>query len=269
MALLKDSLQQYLDEITSYPLLSAEQEVALAQRVVDGDAAARDEMIRANLRLVVSVAKTYTNRGFSLSDLVEEGNLGLIKAVEKFDPSEKCRFSTYATWWIKQSIRKAIGTLNRTVHVPAYILTFARKWKHVTEALNLSLGRAPSSEEVLNHIFSESPKTQIPKRQLPPANLLNDPSAAPADHQILDQCEDPRACSPQDEITRSVDLEKIHDLLPQLSQRDQLLLQLRYGLDGHAGMNLTEVGRILGLTRERVRQLERTVLEKLHRSLSR
>lgn len=267
MVIIKDSIQQYLDDITECPLLNAEEEKALALRVTQGDPAARDQMIRANLRLVVSVAKSYANRGVPLSDLVEEGNLGLIKAVEKFDPAENCRFSTYATWWIKQAIRRSISKLSRQVHIPAYVVTFAKKWKEAAEALSISLGRAATSSEIIERITTQNPLTQVPKKGIDNGTILADLNLTPADPVALEGCSDPHSASPADEMAKSADIERIHDLLEGLSERDHQLLEWRYGLAGNEPMSLTEIGRIWGVTRERIRQLEKQVLERFHRRL--
>lgn len=259
-------LETYLQEINEVPLLTAEQERELGRRVQNGDADAREHMIRANLRLVVSIAKLYAERGLSLNDLIMEGNVGLVKAVEKFDPGAGCRFSTYGTWWIKQAIRRALVNQGPSVRVPGYMAEMISKWRHVSGALNYSMGRVPSVEEVANELGIPQETWSQLRRAIRSstqgADVSLDAASTPRD-----LVADERSETPDEKVVHEDLLRRLQALLTSLDEREATILRLRYGLDGQEGepMTLKEIGQVVGLTRERVRQIEREALEKLQR----
>jgi RNA polymerase primary sigma factor len=229
---------------------------------------ARERMIRANLRLVVSVAKRYTDRGLSLPDLIAEGNVGLMKAAEKFDPAAGCRFSTYGTWWIKQSIRRALTNTVKAVRVPSYMTEIISKWRSVSQELSYRLGRLPNVEEVAEELG-------VPKKNWPLLKRTIQISGMGA-HISLDvlsthqeTVEDPNAKTPEDEMMTLDLLRRMSELLDTMNEREATILRLRYGLDKDcAPMTLRSIGEIVGLTRERVRQIERDALRKLYDVMS-
>lgn len=258
-------LETYLLEINETPLLTAEQERELARRIQRGDAQAREHMIRANLRLVVSIAKMYADRGLSLQDLIAEGNIGLVKAVEKFDPDAGCRFSTYATWWIKQSIRRALVNTVKSVRVPSYMAEMISKWRVVSHELTFSLGRAPTVEEVALELGIPEESWPLLKRTIQSSSLGAQVSL---DRLTMHQetVEDLNSKSPDEHLLDEDLLRRLDGLLQVIDEREATILRLRYGLGDDAAEPLTlkEIGKIVGLTRERVRQIERDALRKLY-----
>lgn len=258
-------LETYLVEINETPLLTADQEKDLGRRIQSGDLEAREHMIRANLRLVVSIAKIYSERGLSLQDLIAEGNIGLMKAAEKFDPNAGCRFSTYATWWIKQSIRRALVNTVKSVRVPSYMTELISKWRVVSQELAFALGRTPSVEEVARELDIPSDNWGLLKRTIQTSSLGAQISLERLSAN-QDTVEDENTRSPE-ELTLNEDLlARMGDLLDVIDEREATILRLRYGLanDGAEPMTLKEIGKIVGLTRERVRQIERDALKKLY-----
>jgi len=258
-------LEAYLNDISKIPLLTADEEKALAIRVRKGDAAAREAMTVANLRLVVSIAKLYVNRGLSFMDLIEEGNIGLLKAVERFDPKAETRFSTYATWWIKQSIRRAITNTVKTVRIPAYMVEIISQWKSATTELASELGRQPSVAEVANHIKIPVEKVNVIKRIVRAAMNANQPVSLDLAYSGGDDViEDQSMKMPDEEFFDQYDKDKLQQYLAVLTDREADILRMRYGLTTGEPMTLEQIGNKMGLTRERIRQIEDEALRKLH-----
>ncbi len=257
-------LDSYLTAINEVPLLKPEEEISLAERIAAGDMAAREHMIRANLRLVVSIAKNYVSRGLTFMDLIEEGNIGLMKAVEKFDPAAECRFSTYATWWIKQGIRRALVNTVKTVRVPSYMSEIVSRWKATAMELNYKLGRAPTSAEIAEEL--ELPENNwdvvrdtVTANSHPTFSINEDASSVFAEH-----LEDTRILPPDEEIFTNMEIKRVQELLGAIDEREAAILRLRYGLDDSKPMTLKAIGEQIGLTRERVRQMEQEALRKLY-----
>ena len=259
-------LDTYLAGINEVPLLTPEEEIRLATRIQRGDLAAREHMIRANLRLVVSIAKMYSERGLSLQDLIAEGNIGLMKAAEKFDPDAGCRFSTYGSWWIKQAIRRALTNSVMSVRVPGYMAELISRWKQVASELNFRLGRTPNVEEVAQELGIPEESWRLLKQ-----TIQTSASGPQVSLDVLttnqETVEDERGGAPDEEIQHADLLRRLRDLLDSIDEREATVLRLRYGLsdEGAEPMTLKEIGKVVGLTRERVRQIEREALIKLYR----
>ena len=258
-------LETYLQEINEVSLLTADEEKALGQRVQQGDLAAREHLIRANLRLVVSIAKLYSDRGLALQDLIAEGNIGLLKAAEKFDPDAGCRFSTYGSWWIKQAIRRALTNTVQQVRVPGYMAELISKWRVVGRELTYRLGRAPSVEEVARELGIPPESWRLLKQTIQ-TTVAGTQVSLDVMTQTQETVEDSKQEAPDEEIVQADLLERLRDLLDDIDEREATILRLRYGLDeGTEPMTLKEIGQVIGLTRERVRQIERETLSKLYR----
>jgi len=249
-------------------LLNAEQERELARRIHSGDHEAREQMIRANLRLVVSIAKIYVNRGLGFMDLIEEGNMGLLKAVEKFDPDAGCRFSTYATWWIKQSIRRSLINSVKTVRIPSYMVELIGRLRTAQMQLTDDLERAPTIEELAEFLELPTDNVTAIRRAIATNQGLAQPIPIAANDGSGDLISDDRTPPPDQVILEQNQLERLKELVDQLSERDALILQLRYGLSGEPPKTLKEIGGKVGLTRERVRQMEQHALQRLNRILA-
>lgn len=261
-------LETYLREINETPLLSADEEKDLAQRIEQGDGDARDQMVRANLRLVVNIARSYTGKGLGLQDLIEEGNLGLLRAVEGFDPSMNTRFSTYASYWIKQSIKRALVNTAKTIRIPAYMVELLAKWRRATAKLQEEFGRAPTQEEVAKELGLPKKKLNIIKKAIRIYNSAPQTDQAENGWSIDEMLMDSRAKSPDTEMVETDDLHHVLDLLSKMDQREATVLRMRFGLDDEQPRTLKEIGEKLGLTRERVRQIESEALHKLSESLT-
>jgi RNA polymerase primary sigma factor len=263
----QSGLQLYLRQINDSPLLTAADEKDLARRMEQGDFEARERMVRSNLRLVVNIAKHYMHRGLPLQDLIEEGNIGLIKAVEGFDPDAGCRFSTYASWWIKQGIKRALINAVQPIHIPAYMVEMMTKLKVAMRELEDQLGRPPMIEELSAHMKVSPKKVKIIRKA---AKAFNAPTQSGSDDgelTIENMVADDNNPSP-DQIVLDTDNEaKLKELLEDIDEREANILKLRYGLDGEDPLTLKEIGQRIGLTRERVRQLEHQALKKLKQAM--
>jgi RNA polymerase primary sigma factor len=256
-------LETYLREINETPLLSAEEEMDLAARIAQGDVMARDQMVRANLRLVVNISRGYTGKGLGLQDLIEEGNLGLLRAVEGFDPAHGTRFSTYASYWIKQSIKRALINSAKTIRIPAYMVELLSKWRRATARLNEELGRTPTNEEVARVLGLPKKKLPIIRKAIKINNSTPQSDQSESGWSLGDMVMDERQKSPDDEMLDHDILRHAMTLLDGLDERDANVLRLRFGIDGSEPMTLKEIGAELGLTRERVRQIETEALRRL------
>lgn len=257
-------LQIYLQDINETPLLSAAEERELAGRVALGDPEAREHMVKANLRLVVNIARGYLGKGLGLEDLIEEGNLGLMRAVEGFDAGMETRFSTYASYWIKQSIRRAVMNHGKPIRLPAYMVSLLSKWRRASTVLADRLGRTPTPEEIAKALRLSRKKMEIVTQAIQVNNLTHHGESAGDDKQILDDVlTDDRDKGPEALMMEADDLERVFDRLDALDDRESMVIRMRFGLGDHEPMTLREVGESLGLTRERVRQLETLALRKL------
>jgi RNA polymerase primary sigma factor len=258
-----DSLRLYLREIGKVPLLTADQEVALAKRIERGDMFAKKHMIEANLRLVVSIAKGYLGRGLSFLDLIQEGSLGLIRAVEKFDYRKGYKFSTYATWWIRQAVTRAIADKARTIRIPVHMVEKLNKVVHIERQLVQRLGREPRPEEIADELemTTEEVREILRMAQLPVS--LEKPIGEEEESSLGDFVPDEQAESPFDTASTSLRREDIELALSSLPDRERKVIELRFGLSGEQPATLEEVGRAFGVTRERIRQIENNTLKKL------
>ncbi len=266
----KSNLELYLRQIDESPLLTAQQEKDLCWKIIHENCPfARERMIRSNLRLVVNIAKRYANRGMHLTDLIEEGNLGLMRAVEAFDPDQGARFSTYASWWIKQAIKRALINAVQPVHIPAYMVELISRWKKTIRAFEDVHHRPPSNEELAREMDLPPRKIRMIRKAVRafqrPATTesISDEGMA-----LAEIVQDERTPRPEDQVFARDDLNTIRHLLDTIDDREATILRLRYGLDGQEPMTLKEIGASIGLTRERVRQLEIEALEKLHERLT-
>ncbi|TWT84174.1 RNA polymerase sigma factor SigA [Planctomycetes bacterium CA13] len=261
-------LETYLREINETALLTADDELELAGRIAQGDALARDRMVRANLRLVVNIARGYTGKGLGLQDLIEEGNLGLLRAVEGFDPSVGTRFSTYASYWIKQSIKRALINSAKTIRIPAYMVELLSKWRRATARLNEEFGRTPSNEEIARLLGLPKKKLPIIRKAIRISNSTPQSDQTEAGWSLGDMVMDERLKAPDEEMLDHDILRHAMELLGDLEEREATVLKLRFGLGGCEPKTLKEIGAELGLTRERVRQIETEALRRLADGLS-
>ena len=258
-----DSLRLYLRSIGRVELLTADEEVALAKRIERGDMASKQHMIEANLRLVVSIAKGYLGRGLTFLDLIQEGSLGLIRAVEKFDYRRGYKFSTYATWWIRQAVTRAIADKARTIRIPVHMVEKLNKVAHVERQLVQELGREPTPEEIGAQLDCHMREVKDIQRlgQLPIS--LEKPIGDEEDTELGDFVEDETADSPFELAIENLRRENVRKALDALPEREREVIEMRFGLKGHEARTLEEVGRAFGVTRERIRQIENTTLKKL------
>jgi RNA polymerase primary sigma factor len=258
-----DPVRMYLREIGKVPLLTAEQEVSLAKRIERGDMEAKNQLIQANLRLVVSIARRYANRGLTLLDLIQEGNLGLIRAVEKFDYRRGFKFSTYATWWIRQAVSRALADQARTIRIPVHMVETINKLIRVQRQLLQDLGREPTPEEIAADMgLSPEKVREIQKISQEPVSLEN-PVGDEGDSQLGDFIEDEQSVAPSDAVGELMQGEDLARVLELLTSRERRVLEMRYGLTDGRPHTLEEVGVKFGVTRERIRQIEAKTLAKL------
>ena len=261
-----DSVKMYLREIGTVKLLSAEEEIVLAKRMEDGDEKAKQKMINANLRLVVSIAKKYIGQGLLFLDLIQEGNAGLIRAAEKFDYRKGFKFSTYATWWIKQGVTRAIADQSRTIRVPVHMVETIYKYKKTSRMLMQKLGRQPTEEEV--SIETEIPLENIVAirkyAQLPIS--LETPIGQEEGSELGNFVEDKNSVTPEKRTEKNMLRESILRSMDGLNEREQMILKLRFGIDDGRQRTLEEVGKVYGVTRERIRQIEEKALQKMRKS---
>lgn len=263
---MRSDLDLYLRDIKRTPLLSAEEERDLGWAIInDNCAESREHMIRANLRLVVAIAKNYTNRGLTLSDLIEEGNIGLLRAVEGFDPAQGARFSTYASWWIKQAIKRALINASQPIHIPAYMVELIAKWKVASRKLEQELGHPPTAEQLSAELEIPVKKVQIIRRAI---KAFRTPAqeGSGADGDLMSMGEivaDSRMGSPESSVLQSEEIVLLRRLMETIDEREAEVLRLRYGLDGRQPLTLKEIADHVGLSRERVRQIADEAIERL------
>ncbi|MBE6135841.1 MAG: RNA polymerase sigma factor RpoD [Erysipelotrichaceae bacterium] len=262
---INDSVKIYLKEIGKYPLLKPEEEPILAKKIEEGDEEAKQKLINANLRLVVNIAKHYVGRGMLFLDLIQEGNLGLMKAVEKFDYTKGFKFSTYATWWIRQAITRAIADQARTIRIPVHMVETINKMTRTQRQLIQELGREPTAEEISEVMGGElTPKRirEIQRIALEPVSLET-PIGEEDDSHLGDFIEDKESLSPSEYTSKELLKEQLSAILADLNEREEKVIRMRYGLDDNHPRTLEEVGQYFGVTRERIRQIEAKALQKL------
>ena len=264
---LQTPLETYLLEINETALLSAAEEQELAAQIGEGDVRARDRMVRANLRLVVNIARGYSGKGLSLPDLIEEGNLGLLRAVEGFDPGMGTRFSTYASYWIKQSIKRGLTNSAKTIRIPAYMVELLSKWRRANARLTDELGRTPTPEEVARVLGLPRKKLPIIKDAIHIYNSTPQTDQADGSWSLGEMVMDERIKSPDEEFVETDVLKHVMTMLDEMDPREATVLRMRFGLDDMVPHTLKEIGEELGLTRERIRQIETEALNNLGEGL--
>jgi RNA polymerase primary sigma factor len=262
-----DAIKLYLREIQKTRLLTADDEKELASRIAKGDKSARNRMIESNLRLVVKIAKRYINRGLPLLDLIEEGNMGLIKAVERFKISKECRFSTYATWWIRQSIERALVNQSRTVRLPVHVSDDINKMLRISRELVQKMDREPSVKEVASEMDVNPAYVRKLMVLLKKTFSIERPMGENSDYFLLDTIEDTSSVSPSDLLENTNKFDVVNTWFETLSENEKTILTLRFGLDDKEPQTLDTIGRSFGVTRERIRQIEAKALEKLRTNI--
>ncbi|MGA2052928.1 MAG: sigma-70 family RNA polymerase sigma factor [Opitutales bacterium] len=265
----RSSLKLYLQEIGRVPLLKPEEEVALARRIQKGDEQARQHMIRANLRLVVKIAHDYSNFGLPLLDLISEGNIGLMKAVGRFDPDKGGKLSTYAAWWIKQSIKRALANQSKTIRLPVHLVDKISRMRKTTAALQEELGREPTNDELAHELGIPVNKVAHLKSVSTRPSSLDAPVGEDDSTELGELVRDENATTPFEDLRAKTSLQDITSLVAQLDPRESEILRLRFGLDGERPKTLEEVGQFFQVTRERVRQLQNMALNKMRKAMQR
>lgn len=263
-----DSVRLYLREIGKIPLLTAEEELALAHRVVAGEKKAKDKMAEANMRLVVSIAKRYSGRGLDFLDLIQEGNTGLLRAVEKFDPDKGFKFSTYATWWIRQAITRAIADQARTIRIPVHMVETINKLLRTQRRMTQELNREPTIDELAEELEMEPAKVEYVikiKQDITSLDAGVGRDGEDEDSVLGDFIEDGDSATPEESATSQLLKEQVKSVLSSLSDREQKILKMRFGLNGSKSHTLEEVGKEFAVTRERIRQIEAKALAKLRK----
>lgn len=263
-----DSVRLYLREIGKIPLLNAEEELALAQRVVAGEKKAKDKMAEANMRLVVSIAKRYSGRGLDFLDLIQEGNTGLLRAVEKFDPDKGFKFSTYATWWIRQAITRAIADQARTIRIPVHMVETINKLLRTQRRMTQELNREPTIEELAKELEMEPEKVEYVMKIKQDITSLDAGVGRDGDEEdsvLRDFIEDEDSATPEESAASQLLKEQVQDILSTLSDREQKIIKMRFGLENGKSHTLEEVGQEFAVTRERIRQIEAKALAKLRK----
>ena len=263
-----DSVRLYLREIGKIPLLSAEEEMELARRIIDGDKKAKDKMAEANMRLVVSIAKRYSGRGLDFLDLIQEGNTGLLRAVEKFDPDKGFKFSTYATWWIRQAITRAIADQARTIRIPVHMVETINKLLRTQRRMTQELNREPTIDELAKELEMEPEKIEYVMKIKQDISSLDAGVGRDGDEEdsvLGDFIEDEDTVSPEESATNQLLKEQVASVLASLSDREQKIVRMRFGLDNGKSHTLEEVGQEFAVTRERIRQIEAKALAKLRK----
>lgn len=258
-----DSVRMYLSEIGRVPLIDGRKEIELARRIRKGDASAKQQLAEANLRLVVSIAKKYIGRGLSFLDLIQEGNIGLFRAVEKFDPERGFKFSTYATWWIRQAITRAIADQARTIRIPVHMVETINKLTHTQRRLVQELGREPTIDELSVEMEMDIKKVRHIQKISQDIVSLESPVGSEEDSKLGDFIEDEEASSPFENTSKQLRKENVHQMLDFLTPRERKIIEMRFGLQDGIGHTLEEVGKEFGVTRERIRQIEAKVLQKM------
>ena len=264
-----DSVRLYLREIGKIPLLTPEEEADLAQRIVKGDKAAKDKMVESNMRLVVSIAKRYSGRGLDFLDLIQEGNTGLLRAVEKFDPAKGFKFSTYATWWVRQAITRAIADQARTIRIPVHMVETINKVLRTTRKLTTELNREPTNEEIAEELHMEPEKVDYVMRIKQDIASLDASVGREGDDEdsvLGDFVEDEERDSPEDSAANQILKEQLSEIIATLTDREQKIIRLRFGIGGGRPHTLEEVGAEFDVTRERIRQIEAKALSKLRKN---
>ena len=263
-----DSVRLYLREIGKIPLLTPEEEQDLAQRIVKGDKAAKDKMVESNMRLVVSIAKRYSGRGLDFLDLIQEGNTGLLRAVDKFDPGKGFKFSTYATWWIRQAITRAIADQARTIRIPVHMVETINKVLRSSRKLTQELNREPTNEEIAKEMNMDVEKIEYVMRIKQDIASLDASVGRDGDDEdsvLGDFVEDEERISPEDSAANQILKEQLAEIITSLSDREQKIIKLRFGIGGGRPHTLEEVGAEFSVTRERIRQIEAKALSKLRK----
>lgn len=264
-----DSVRLYLREIGKIPLLTPEEEADLAQRIVKGDKKAKDKMVESNMRLVVSIAKRYGGRGLDFLDLIQEGNTGLLRAVEKFDPDKGFKFSTYATWWVRQAITRAIADQARTIRIPVHMVETINKVLRTTRKLTTDLNREPTTEEIANELHMDPEKVDYVMRIKQDIASLDASVGRDGDDEdsvLGDFVEDEERISPEDSAANQILKEQLSEIISTLTDREQKIIRLRFGIGGGRPHTLEEVGAEFDVTRERIRQIEAKALSKLRKN---